>query len=99
MSQGNRKFKCFMVNARSLSSISKRDELELYIKQNKLDIAAITETRATENTWEAELHIYGYVTYTRDRHEIRKARGGGAHNLYFKWVIFLLLRRTEFPAK
>ena len=33
VSQGNKKFKCFMVNARSLSSISKRDELELYIKQ------------------------------------------------------------------
>ena len=38
-----------MVNARILSSISKRDELELYIKQHKLDIVAITETWATGN--------------------------------------------------
>ena len=35
VSQGNEKIKCFMVNARSLSSISKRDKLELYIKQHK----------------------------------------------------------------
>ena len=58
-----------MVNARS--RIRKRDELELYIKQNTLDIVAITEMWATENIWEAKLHIYGYVTYRRDRHEIR----------------------------
>ena len=29
------------------------------------------------NIWETELHIDGYVTYRRDRHKIRKARGGG----------------------
>ena len=77
MSWGKKSVKCFMVNATSLSSISKRDELELYIKQNKLDIVAITETWATENIWETELNVDGYVTYRRDRHEIRKARGGG----------------------
>ena len=49
---GVKNFKCFMVNARSLSSINKSDELELYIKQNKLDIVCITKTWATENIWE-----------------------------------------------
>ena len=49
VSHGNKKCKCFMVNARSLSSISKRDELKLYIKENKLDNLAITETWATGN--------------------------------------------------
>ena len=34
VSQGNKKCKCFMVNGRSLSSISKRNEPQLYIKQN-----------------------------------------------------------------
>ena len=63
MSLGKKSFKCLMINARSLSSIRKRDELELYIKQNKLDIVAITETWATENIWETELNIDGYVTY------------------------------------
>ena len=81
VSQCKKKLKCFMVNTIRLSSISKRDELELYIKQNKLDIVAITETWATENIWEAELHRDGYVTYRRDRREIRKARGGGGHNI------------------
>ena len=75
VSQGNKKCKCFMVIARSLSSISKMDELDLYIQKNKLYFVAITKTWATENIWEAELHIDGYVTYRRDRHEIRKARG------------------------
>ena len=47
------------------------------VKQNKLDIVAISETLATENIWEAELHMDGFVTYRRDNHEIRKVRGGG----------------------
>ena len=81
-----------MVNARSLSSINQRDTLELYIKQNKLDIVAITETWASEIIREAELNIDGYVTYRRDRHEIRKAgKRERGQNLYFKWVNFLLL--------
>ena len=88
-----------MVNARSLSSISKRDELEIYIKQNKLDIVAITEPLATENVWETELNIDGYVTYRRNRHEIRKAREGGVIIYISNEVIFLILSRAEFPAK
>ena len=101
VSQGNKKFKCFTVNARSLNSISKRDELELYIKnkQNKLDIVAITETWATENIWEVELNIDGYATYRRNCHEIRKARGGVVIIYISNRLYFCSYEELNSPAK
>ena len=99
MNQGKKSCKCFILIAQSLSSSSKRDELELYIKQNKLDIVAITETWAAENIWETELNIDDYVTYGRDRHEIRKVRGGGVIIYVSNGLSSCFYGKTKSPAK
>ena len=64
-SWGKRTFKCFMINARSVNSISKSDEQELYIKQNKLDIVAITERGQLKIYWK---HFLQDLTCANDSH-------------------------------
>jgi hypothetical protein len=59
------KLKCFYVNARSL--INKREEVELYILDEKPDVVGFTETWATENIEDPELAIEGYTMFRKDR--------------------------------
>ena len=69
------KLKCFYTNARSI--VNKRNELELYIMEEKPDIVAITETWAVDSIDDSELKIEGYTMIRRDRILGEKTRGGG----------------------
>ena len=69
------KLKCFYTNARSI--VNKRNELELYIMEERPDIIAITETWAVESIEDSELKIEGYTMIRRDRILGEKTRGGG----------------------
>ena len=68
------KLKCFYTNARSI--VNKRNELELYIMEERPDIIAITETWAVESIEDSELKIEGYTMIRRDRILGEKTRGG-----------------------
>jgi hypothetical protein len=69
------KLKCFYVNARSL--VNKRDELELYIMDEKPDIVGITETWTVESIGDSELNLEGYTMLREDRIMGVKSKGGG----------------------
>ena len=69
------KLKCFYTNARSI--INKRNELELYIMEEKPDIVGITETWAVDSIGDSELNIEGYSMIRRDRILGEKTKGGG----------------------
>ena len=69
------KLKCFYTNARSI--VNKKNELELYIMEERPDIIAITETWAVESIEDSELKIEGYTMIRRDRILGEKTRGGG----------------------
>jgi hypothetical protein len=49
------KLSCFYANARSI--MNKRDELELYISEEKPDIIGVTETWAVEDVEDSELSL------------------------------------------
>ena len=51
---GGTKLKCFYINARSI--VSKTDELELYVLEEKPDILGITESWAINLIDDAELN-------------------------------------------
>ena len=83
------KLSCFYVNARSI--INKRDELELYVVEEKPDIIGITESWATESIADSELSIDGYTMLRNDRIIGAKLRGGGVL-LYIKNSFNVVLR-------
>ena len=85
------KLKCFYVNARSI--INKREELELYILNEKPDIIGITETWAVENIGNSELNVEGYTMLRRDRIIDVKLKGGGVL-LYIKILLMLLREKA-----
>ena len=53
--------KCMYFNARSI--LNKLDELELYIKDENLDIVGVTETWLTEEILTSEVSIDGYTVH------------------------------------
>ena len=67
------KLSCFYVNARSI--VNKRDELELYVLEEKPDLIGITETWATNSIEDAELNLDGYTMLRKDRILGNKLRG------------------------
>ena len=69
------KLSCMYFNARSI--VNKIDELELYIKEEDLDIIGITETWLTEEILTSEICPEGYTLYRKDRKDLVKTRGGG----------------------
>jgi ribonucleases P/MRP protein subunit RPP40 len=77
------------VNARSI--VNKRDELELYVLEEKPDLIGITETWLTISIEDAELNIEGYTLLRKDRILGNKLRGGGVL-LYIKNSINVVLR-------
>ena len=77
------------MNARSI--VNKRDELELLVKDEDLDIVGISETWLSETISDAEISIDGYTIVRRDRVSDTKKRGGGVA-FYIKNDINVLLR-------
>ena len=73
--EGNSKLTCFYANVRSI--VNKRDELELYVFEEKPDIIGITESWAFEDIQDSELNIDGYSMIRKDRILGEKLRGGG----------------------
>ena len=69
------KLSCTYFNARSI--VNKIDELELYIKEEELDIIGITETWLTEEIVTSEICPEGYTLYRKDRKDSVKTTGGG----------------------
>ena len=66
---------CFLINARSI--VNKRDELELYIAQENIDILGITESWLNDSILDSEIDLEGYTLLRRDRNNNIKSRGGG----------------------
>ena len=63
------------VNARSI--VNKHKELELYVREENIDIIGISETWLNEAILDSEMHIEGYTFLRKDRQDKDKKRGGG----------------------
>jgi len=73
VSTGIVRFACF--NARSL--VNKRNEFELFVLEENLDIIGISETWFHSNILDSEVDLEGYTLFRKDRHDVNKRRGGG----------------------
>ena len=69
------KISCFYANARSI--MNKKEELELYLTQEKPDIVGITETWLYNEIEDSEISVEGYTVFHKDREKGEKLRGGG----------------------
>jgi len=69
MSNNTNKKNCFYANARSI--VNKRDELELYVKEEKPQLIGITEAWTNADINNSELNISGYTVFRVDRVEKR----------------------------
>ena len=69
--------KCWYTNSRSILNRHKRDELELVILEDKLDIIGITESWLHDGIRDEEVSIKGYSMFRKDRNLTGKERGGG----------------------
>lgn len=65
------------VNARSVLSNFKIEELEAYAMENDLDIIGIAESWLTDNILQSEVNLNGFTLYRKDRCRVRPGRGGG----------------------
>ena len=83
------KLSCMYFNARSI--VNKVDELEIYVKEEELDIIGISETWLTEEILTSEISLEGYTLYRKDRKDLVKTRGGGVA-LYVKNEINIIER-------
>lgn len=81
----SRKLNCLFLNARSIMSNFKQQELEIICKEKNLDILGVVETWLHDGIASSEIVIDGYNVFRRDRGTIRTGRGGG---------ILLLIRNT-----
>ena len=59
------KISCLYLNARGV--INKRNELELYIIENKPSIIGVTESWANCDIRDSELNLEGYELFRKDR--------------------------------
>ena len=71
------KFRCLYFNARSIISLGKRTELEMYVKSIDPICIGITETWTKSEIDDSELDLKGYTMFRKDR-ENQKTRGHGA---------------------
>jgi hypothetical protein len=69
------KLSCMYFNARSI--VNKIEELEVYTKEENLDIIAVTETWLTDEILTSEFSVEGYTLLRKDRKDLVKTRGGG----------------------
>lgn len=70
-------FECLFLNARSLLSNFKLDELAYICKKNNIDIIAVVETWLHSDISNGEINVEGYTIYRRDRGLTKSERGGG----------------------
>ena len=68
------RLQCLYMNARSI--VNKKKELELTVRDEKLDIIAITESWLNVNITDEEMGIKGYTLFRKDRNDSVKRRGG-----------------------
>ena len=85
----NNKLSCMYFNARSI--VNKLDELEIYTKEEELDIIGVTETWLTDEILTSEFSLEGYTLLRKDRNDVAKTRGGGVA-LYVKNEINIIER-------
>lgn len=57
--------------------MNKKEELELYLTQEKPDIVGITETWLYNEIEDSEISVEGYTVFRKDREKGDKSRGGG----------------------
>ena len=69
------KLYCLYTDTRSLMNKNKRDEIELMLTVDKIDILGISESWANEDIEDAEISFPGYTVFRRDRGNGNK-RGG-----------------------
>src|SRR6218665_975605 len=75
--RGNNVLKCMYANVRSIVSVQKRAELELYVNDETPDIIGITESWTKPEMADSELALDGYRLFRKDR-ENQKSEGHGA---------------------
>ena len=71
------KLNCMFVNARSLLTDFKVDELIAYADEKELDVIGIAETWLNDNILDREIILDGFTLYRKDRCKVREGRGGG----------------------
>ena len=72
------KLKCFFINAKSLTNNFKMYELERSaLGHNYLDIICVVETRQNDTVLDGEIGIKEYITYRKDRANVKYGRGCG----------------------
>jgi len=86
---------CVYFNARS--SANMRDELELYIREEHIDIIGITETWLNEDIEDSEMNFDGFALFRKDRNSPTKTRGGGVA-LYIRNELNGLCREDLFEV-
>jgi len=64
-------------NVRSLTSGTKRDELQVLIKTENVDIVGITETWGKIDILDSEIEIPGFKLFRKDRAAVNNKKGGG----------------------
>ena len=69
--------KCMYANMRSVMNNNKREEINLLLIENKIDILGITESWTHEGIEDGELQFSGYTMFRRDRAKSEKEKGGG----------------------
>ena len=72
------------MNARSIQTITKRDELELLMSRYQYDVVAITESWLTGEFLDSEVNIPGYTMFRKDRGFVRDNVKGGGVLIYVK---------------
>ena len=65
------------VNARSLLTNFKVDELHVYAAEKDLDIIGIAETWLNESILDSEIKLDGFTLYRKDPCKVKEGRGGG----------------------
>lgn len=77
-------YKIAAINVNSITSLSRKLNLEMFLKQNNIDICLLSETK----TYKSEtIEITNYMTLINNRNENRP-RGGGTAILIKKGINF-----------
>ena len=89
-----KRFRCFYTNARSMVSIGKKTELEMYVKSIDPIIIGLTETWTKNEIDDRELYLDGYVMFRKDReNQSVKGHGAGGVILYVKDEMYAIERK------
>ena len=71
------KLNCMFINARSINSNFKLEELHALAIDNELDLIGIAETWLNDSILDSEISLSGFTVYRKDRFSVKHARGGG----------------------